>query len=104
MRRAARTDANKAAIVAALKEIGCSVYDLKQPVDLLVWSPWKDANILVEIKDGAKSPSRREHTPAQVRFIMSWPGPVETVHSPAQAVAAMRPANSPLETFGDLIS
>lgn len=106
LRRAARTDANKAAIVAALKEIGCSVYDLKQPVDLLVWSPWKDANILVEIKrpPGPKGGmSDRQHTPAQVRFILSWPGPVETVHSPAQAVAAMRPVDAPLETFADLV-
>lgn len=105
LRRAARTDANKAAIVAALKEIGCSVYDLREPVDLLVWSPWLDQSIPVEIKrplgpKGGKS--GREHTEAQRKFIASWPGMVVTVHSPAQAVAAMRPANAPLETFADL--
>jgi hypothetical protein len=105
LRRAARTDANKAAIVAALKEIGCSVYDLKMPVDLLVCSPWF-GTMLVEIKrpPGPKGGiSGRKHTPAQAKFIAEWPGPVLTVTSPAQAIAAMRPVDAPLETFGDMV-
>lgn len=106
LRRAARADSNKKAIVDALREAGCSVYDLKMPVDLLVWSPWLDQSIPVEIKrpPGPKGgTSGRHHTEAQRRFIESWPGMVVTVHSPAQAVAAMRPVDAPLETFGDMV-
>jgi hypothetical protein len=36
-RWANRTDANKKAIVDALRAIGCVVYDIQQPFDLLVW-------------------------------------------------------------------
>ena len=86
MRRAARTDANKAAIVAALRSRGASVYDLKAPVDLLVGLNGKTR--LVEIKDGAKPPSRQAYTPAQVAFMALWTGePVETVRSVAEALA-----------------
>ncbi len=72
MRYAARIDDNKAEIVAALRSIGAVVYDLKQPVDLLVMLNGR--LLLVEIKDGSKSPSRRLHTPAQMAFIgEGWP-------------------------------
>jgi hypothetical protein len=36
MRRAARVDNNQREIVAALRAIGCKVYDLRRPMDLLV--------------------------------------------------------------------
>lgn len=86
MRRAARTDANKAAIVAALRSRGASVYDLKAPVDLLVGLSGRTR--LVEIKDGAKAPSKQAYTPAQVAFMALWTGePVETVRSVADALA-----------------
>lgn len=72
VRRAARTDANKTAIVSALRSYGCSVYDLKQPVDLLVGIHGRTE--LVEVKDGEKPPSDRELTPAQKAFIATWNG------------------------------
>ena len=72
MRRAARCDANKAEIVAFLRACGCSVYDLKQPVDLLVGKSGRTA--LVELKDGSKPPSRQKHTIAQERFLAEWKG------------------------------
>lgn len=83
MRHAARTDDNKASIVAALRSIGCVVYDLRTPVDLLVLL---DGRIhLVEIKDGGKSPSRRGYTPAQQAFLgAGWP--VKTLYSVAEAL------------------
>ena len=78
MRRAARTDDNKTAIVSALRSAGCSVYDLKQPVDLLVGANLR--TVLVEVKDGAKSPSRQKYTPAQEAFMATWQGgPVATI-------------------------
>jgi hypothetical protein len=78
MRRAARTDDNKAAIVSALRALGCSVYDLRMPVDLLVGRNGR--TMLVEIKDGNKSPSKRAYTPAQQAFLADWRGaPIVTV-------------------------
>ncbi len=77
-RYAARTDANKAAIVAAFIDEGCSVYDLRQPVDLLVGINLM--TMLVECKDGSKPPSARKHTTAQAKFMSTWRGgPVATV-------------------------
>lgn len=72
MRRAARKDANKDAIVSYLRACGCSVYDLKQPVDLLVGK--HQQTVLVEVKDGAKAPSRQRYTPAQEAFLANWQG------------------------------
>ena len=78
MRRAARTDANKDQIVAVLLAGGCSVYDLRQPVDLLVGA--NNRTVLVELKDGAKPPSKRKYTKAQQAFMATWKGgPVATV-------------------------
>jgi hypothetical protein len=91
-RWAARTDANKRAIVEALEAAGCSVYDLRRPVDLLIGAQGK--TLLVEIKDGTKSPSRRKHTKGQQTFLASWTGgPVATVtdvESALRAIETMR--------------
>lgn len=72
MRRAARTDANKAAIVAVLREAGATVWDLKLPVDLLVGFNWRTA--LVEVKDGSKAPSAQKYTKLQANFMATWNG------------------------------
>jgi hypothetical protein len=89
LRRAARTDANKAAIVSALRAMGCSVYDLRMPVDLLVGRNGK--TLLMEIKDGAKKPSARKYTPAQEAFMSTWKGgAVATVTDVEGAMAAAR--------------
>jgi hypothetical protein len=78
MRRAARTDANKVEIVDTFRQMGCYVYDLKQPVDLLVGA--NNRTMLVEIKDGDKSPSRQKYTKGQAKFLADWKGgPVATV-------------------------
>lgn len=88
MRRAARKDDNKDAIVSALRSAGCYVYDLKQPVDLLVGA--RGQTLLMEIKDGAKSPSRQRHTPAQEKFLAEWSGGhVVTVTSVDEALSAV---------------
>lgn len=78
MRRAARIDANKLAIVAALRAAGCTVFDLKQPTDLLCG--YRGKTLLIECKNGALSPSRRKLTPLQQSFMQDWRGgPVATV-------------------------
>ena len=87
-RWAARTDDNKAAIVAALRKAGATVYDLRRPVDLLVG--YQGQTLLMELKNGTKSPSRRKHTKAQASFLDTWTGgPVATVHDVAGALACL---------------
>lgn len=76
MRRAARTDANHQDVAGAFAELGCSVRSLAAVgggvPDLLVGIAGR--NLLVEVKDGKKSPSRRALTPDQVRFKQEWQG------------------------------
>ena len=69
MRLAARKDANKDGIVKALREAGFMVYDLKQPVDILVWDKGSNWTLLMELKDGNKPPSARGLTDAQVKVM-----------------------------------
>lgn len=96
MRRAARTDHNHAAIMRALKDAGCGVVDLSAVgggvPDLLVHPPtFPDCRmvVLLEIKDGAKSASRRTLTPAQQKFHAGWKGWLFTVTSVDEALAAV---------------
>jgi hypothetical protein len=50
MRHAARTDANQAEIVKALKSVGISVEYIKLPFDLVVFNPRKRETAFVECK------------------------------------------------------
>jgi hypothetical protein len=91
VRRAARVDANHGAIVSALRKVGCSVLDLSRLAhgtpDVLIYSPRMCAYVLVEIKDGAKAPSKRKLTEAQIKFHNEWRGPVVVVESVDEALA-----------------
>jgi Holliday junction resolvase len=92
MRRAARTDNNHEQIVKALRAVGATVQSLAavgQGVpDLLVG--YQGKNILVEIKDGSKTPSRRKLTDDQVKWHESWNGgAVAVVDSVDAAWAAL---------------
>ncbi|HEY4292077.1 hypothetical protein [Luteibacter sp.] len=70
MRYAARVDDNHPEIVRALQRIGAYVIDCSHVgagfPDLLV--AFRGRWTLLEVKDGAKSPSRRKLTPAQTIF------------------------------------
>ena len=86
-RYAARNDANHTEIVAALRAVGCTVYEIRTPCDLLVGVAGRTG--VVEIKDGSKSPSRRKHTPVQANFMATWNGgPAFTVVDVASALRA----------------
>lgn len=94
MRRAARTDANHSEIVDALRDAGCWVLDLSAVgdgcPDLLVHGPTFNWHfVLLEIKDGSKSPSRRKLTPDQVEFHAGCRGPVVIVKNVTEALAAV---------------
>jgi hypothetical protein len=94
MRRAPRTDANHAAVVACLRACGARVESLAAVgggvPDLLVAVPGTNRLILVEVKDGAKRPSARKLTPDQERWHAEWAGtPVYVVEDIEQAVAVL---------------
>lgn len=84
-RWAARSDANRNAIAKVFRDHGWSVYDLRQPVDLLVGK--NGVTLLVEVKRDEKA----KHTPAQVKFLASWKGgPVLTIRDTQGAETAAR--------------
>lgn len=74
--RAARIDANHEQVVSALRAAGASVQSLagvgKGVPDLLVGFQGK--TLLMEIKDGRKTPSERRLTEDQVRWHGAWRG------------------------------
>jgi hypothetical protein len=70
MSYAARVDDNQSEIVKALQRIGAYVIDCSHVgqgfPDLLI--AYRGRWVLLEVKDGEKSPSRRKLTPAQTIF------------------------------------
>lgn len=76
VRRAAKTDANQAEIVKALRAAGATVQSLAavgQGVpDLLVGI--RGQTLLMEVKDGKKPPSERRLTPDQMEWHGAWRG------------------------------
>lgn len=93
-RRAAKVDDNQREIVDALRKRGCFVQSLA-PVgngcsDLLVGrnGRW----VLLEVKDGSKTPSQRQLTPQQVQFILDCRNraPVHVVETVEQALEVVQ--------------
>ena len=91
VRRAAKVDANQAAIVGALLACGCEVQSLAAVgggvADLLVHHKATRRLLLVEIKDGARVPSERKLRATQVEWHKRFPVTVvETVEGAVQAL------------------
>lgn len=91
MRRAARTDANHAAIINALRRAGVLVFDTSR-----MGGGFGDAVCafrgvlkIIEIKDGRKPPSARKLTPAEAEFIRDWGAHVAVVTSAEEALRAV---------------
>ena len=88
MRRAARTDANHREIVDALRKVGASVADTSSIglgfPDLVVG--FRGRNLLLEVKDGKKSPSKRKLTVHQDVFASCWQGQWVCVSSVDEAI------------------
>ena len=88
MRTAARNDDNQANIVYGLRAAGYVVWIIRWPVDLLVdtgrgWLP-------MEVKDSAKSPSRRALTPDQEEFFRTATSQTALVTDLESALRACR--------------
>ncbi len=91
MRRAAKVDENHGAVVDALRKVGAAVLSLAPlgngAPDLLVY--FRRKYTLLEVKDGAKSASRRKLTPDEEEFHRNWPDPIWIVESPMAALRAI---------------
>lgn len=88
MRHAARTDANQAEIIRALKSVGISVEYIKKPFDLVIYNPRKAETAFAEVKNPARTsddPDSRM-TKAQLEFISRWPGKIYLFKTAEEAV------------------
>ena len=89
--RRAKVDRNHAAIVRALRDIGCSVQSLATVgdgcPDLLVG--YHGVNHLLEVKDGSKPPSARQLTPDEGRWHTEWRGDVVVVSDVDSAIGVV---------------
>lgn len=88
-----RIDENQKDIVKTFRELGASVLILssvgKGCPDLLVGLTdvkGRKINILVEIKDGSKPPSKRKLTEDEQKFFDTWKGKVVVIDSIAEAI------------------
>lgn len=86
-----RLDSNHGEVTKALLAIGCSVQSLATVglgvPDLLV-AKW-DVTVLMEVKDGSKSPSERALTKDEKKFHAGWKGLCFVVETPEKAVRIM---------------
>jgi hypothetical protein len=91
MRRAAKVDRNHQEIVAALRDVGASVLSLaplgRGAPDLLVG--FRGQVYLLEVKDGAKAPSKQRLTADEARWHQEWRGHVAVVRSVDEALRAI---------------
>lgn len=92
MRRAAKVDSNQKEIVSAFRKFGCSVLMLHTVghgcPDLAVGKNRK--TVLVEVKDGAKTPSQRELTTDEEKFHAEWKGSVFVVENLSDVIALVK--------------
>ena len=95
MRRAAAVDRNQSEIVAALRAVGATVQPLHSVgqgcPDLAVG--YRGVTYLIEIKDGAKPPSKRGLTDPQIEWHGGWKGHVaiaENVKDALTIIGALR--------------
>ena len=79
--RKAKVDTNQEAIVQALRAAGATVQSLSSVghgvPDLLVG--FRNQTVLLEVKDGDKSPSKRRLTEDQIKWHGQWTGGVVAV-------------------------
>jgi len=86
-----RTDSNHTEIMEALRNIGAKPQSLAIVgdgcPDLIVG--YQGVNVLLEIKDGAKVPSKQALTAAERDWHETWPGQVSIVRNAEEAQMAV---------------
>lgn len=85
-------DKNEPEIVAALEACGCLVASVtaKDIPDLIVWSPFLQSIVLLEVKDGARVVSGRKLRPGQVEFHAKWSAAGAPVHKVINVFQALK--------------
>ena len=78
----AKRDANEPEIIAALEAIGCEVFRLDKPLDLLVG--YRGKNWLIEVKT-----KKGRLTKDQKDFLPKWRGQLAVVSTPEQAISVV---------------
>ena len=81
-----RRDRNEREIINALRAHGASVSQLDWWCDLAVG--FQNQNYFLEVKDGAKSPSKRQLTPFEKHFHETWRGQITIVKNVDEALEA----------------
>ena len=90
MRYAARIDPLQPEIVAALRQIGATVWVIGLPLDLLVG--YRGTTHLIEVKTlvGKRAPKPAQHTKLQQEFMRTWTGgAIFTVTDAESAIKAV---------------
>ena len=92
MRRAARIDENQPEVVETFEKMGASVLHTHQlgqgAPDIVIG--YKNKNVLIEIKDSKKPPSKRRLTPDEEKFHKLWKGDIRVVESADDAANIIR--------------
>ena len=78
------TDLNQPEIILALNEIGCTCYEMEQPVDLLV--EYRSIWIVLEVKNPK---GKNKLTKEQEIFFELTQAPAYVVRNPLEAVTAV---------------
>lgn len=84
MRIAAKIDSNQNEVIKSLRQIpGVTIAITSQLgggfADFLLG--YKGVNFMIELKDGAKSPSQRKLTPDEEKFHAAWSGQISVCNS-----------------------
>jgi len=92
MRRAAKIDANQNDIVKSLRVFGATVQSLATigdgAPDLLVG--YRGYNILMEVKDSDKPPSKRKLNNKQIKWHDAWRGQSHKIETATEAIQLCR--------------
>ncbi len=84
-RYAAKVDDNEKEIIRALESIGCTVYRLGTPVDLLVG--YRARNFLIDVKNPDTDYGKNDRgTPEQKRFFETWRGQARKAWTADEAI------------------
>ena len=77
-------DLNEPEIIKALEAIGCSVFKLDMPCDLLCG--YRKRCYLLEVKNPDQPKSNRKKTDDQKKFFNTWNGQIDIVETAEQAI------------------
>ena len=85
----ASVDQNQKPIADALRAIGCEVWEIGRPCDLLVGH--EGTNYLIEVKREGTKPRKDQQD--QWDWMEQWPGQVDVCKTPDEAIALVTGVN-----------